>query len=285
MQLNLKRSTSPDIVVRSEPTAVDRTTGRSDYLERNRDAWSRWAARSAAKGAEGWRTDQLRWGMWMSAESELGLLTQLAPGADIVELGCGSGALCGWFMRAGFRPVGIDFAPLQLAAAERLQQEHSLPFWLVQANAESVPFDRDSFDLAVSEYGASLWSDPRRWLPEAHRLLKPDGMLIFFTTGAMMTACTPEDGDQPGRTLMRDYFECYRTEFGADNGVEFHPTHSEWIRQLRACGFSLEGLIEVRPPTGAKPRYDVVDIEWARRWPSEEIWIARKTRPPLTEVD
>ena len=96
---------------------------------------------------------------------------------------------------------------------------------------------------------------------------------------------TRSDGDQPGRTLVRDYFESYRTEFGVDNGVEFHPTHSEWIRQLRACGFSLEGLFEVRPPTGAKARYDVVDIEWARRWPSEEIWIARKTRPSLTGVD
>ena len=285
MELKLRRSSATDIVVWPEPAYVERMTGRSDYVERNREAWSRWAARSAAKGAESWRADQLRWGMWMSAESELGLLTQLAPGSDIVELGCGSGALCGWFMRSGFRPVGIDFAPLQLAAAERLQREHGLPFWLVQASAENVPFDRESFDVAVSEYGASLWSDPRRWLPEAHRLLRSNGVLIFFTTGAMMTACTPEDGGRPGRTLVRDYFASYRTEFGADNGVEFHPTHSEWIRQLRACGFSVEGLIEVRPPTGAEPRYDVVGIEWAQHWPSEEIWIARKTEQSLTEGD
>jgi hypothetical protein len=30
-------------------------------------------------------------------------------------------------------------------------------------------------DLAVSEYGASIWCDPHRWIPEAHRLLRPGG--------------------------------------------------------------------------------------------------------------
>lgn len=172
--------------------------------------------------------------MWRSAESELGLLAGLEAGADIVELGCGSGALCGWFMRAGFRPVGIDFSPVQLAAAERLQQENGLPFWLVQANVENVPFDLESFDLAVSEYGASLWCEPRHWLPEAHRILRPGGRPIFFTAGAMMMACTPESGGRPVHALVRDSFASCRTDFGAE-GVEFHPTHSEWIRLLKTC--------------------------------------------------
>jgi hypothetical protein len=37
-------------------------------------------------------------------------------------------------------------------------------------------------------------------------------------------------------------------------------------------------LIEPRAPAGATTRYGFVSPEWARRWPSEEIWKARKRR-------
>ena len=38
----------------------------------------------------------------------------------------------------------------------------------------------------------------------------------------------------------------------------------------------VEALIEVYPEAGATTRYPFVTIDWARRWPSEEIWKARK---------
>jgi SAM-dependent methyltransferase len=259
--------------------------GTPDYLERNREAWGRWSATSAATGAKAWRTEELLWGIWNTPESQLGLLADAPAGGDVVELGCGAGALCAWLKRAGFHPVGVDFSPLQLRVAERLQVENEVSFSLIHANVEDIRFDGESFDMAISEYGASVWSDPRYWLREAHRLLRPDGRLIFFATGAMMTACTPEDGGAPGEQLVRDYFGSYRMEFGAENGVEFHPTHGDWIRLLSATGFVVEGLIELRPPKGAKARYEFVDLEWARRWPSEEIWIARKRRAPKSDKD
>jgi hypothetical protein len=35
-------------------------------------------------------------------------------------------------------------------------------------------------------------------------------------------------------------------------------------------------LIELRAPEGATTRFPYVNSEWARRWPSEEVWKARK---------
>jgi hypothetical protein len=67
-------------------------------------------------------------------------------------------------------------------------------------------------------------------------------------------------------------------EFPGDDAVEFHLTHGQWIRLLRATGFLVENLIEVRPPRGAKSKFEFASVEWARRWPTEEIWIARKSR-------
>jgi SAM-dependent methyltransferase len=275
-----RKALERETIAIADDVSLEAATGTPDYLERNREAWGRWSAGSAATGAKAWRTEELLWGLWNTPESQLGLLTEIPAGGDVVELGCGAGALCAWLERAGFRPFGVDFSPLQLKVAERLQAEHGLSFSLIHANVEDVPFDGASFDVAISEYGASVWSDPRYWLGETHRLLRPDGRLIFFTTGAMMTACTPEDGSAPGTALVRDYFSNYRVEFGSDNGVEFHPTHGDWIRLLRSTGFVIERLIELRPPEGAKARYELVDIEWARRWPSEEIWVARKGEQP-----
>ncbi len=246
------------------------------YIERNRAAWDKWARDYVVPGRKAWSDKELRWGIWDIPESELRLLEGLELRSDVLELGCGTAAISAWLSRHGLRPVAVDFSRAQLATAERLQREFGSPFPLIHGDAEQVPFDTESFDVAVSEYGASLWCDPIRWLPEAHRLLRPNGRLIFITSGAILVACTPADGGRVGDRLVRDYFTSRQVEFPGADAVEFHLAHGDWIRQLRATGFVLENLIEVRPPQGSKPRFDFVSAEWARRWPSEEIWIARK---------
>jgi hypothetical protein len=92
----------------------------------------------------------------------------------------------------------------------------------------------------------------------------------------MLMACTPRDGGPAGKELVSDYFSSYRREFPEDGAVEFHLTHGHWIRLLRTSGFVLDNLIEVRPAQEAKARFEFVPVDWARRWPSEEIWVARK---------
>jgi hypothetical protein len=66
--------------------------------------------------------------------------------------------------------------------------------------------------------------------------------------------------------------------FEWDDGVEFHLAHGEWIRILRANGFDVEELVELQAPPEAAdhPYYDFVGAAWARSWPAEEIWVARK---------
>lgn len=247
-----------------------------DYVERNRRAWNRWAPQHAPRGHRAWGERDLPWGLWDTREAELQLLRDLPPKADVIELGCGTAAVSAWVARSGRRPVGVDVSSEQLQTAERLQHEFGISFPLICANAEDVPYDNESFDVAISEYGASLWCDPRHWLPEAQRLLKPGGLLIFFANAAILMACTPEDGGAATDVLVRDYFSEYQLEFAEEDAVEFHLSHAHWIRLLRASGFLIENMIEVRPPRTASPRFAFVSVEWARRWPSEEVWIARR---------
>ena len=65
------------------------------------------------------------------------------------------------------RPVGIDPTPTQLAIARTQQRETGLSFPLVRAAGEAVPMKSGAFDVVISEYGAAIWADPYRWIPEA----------------------------------------------------------------------------------------------------------------------
>jgi hypothetical protein len=72
-------------------------------------------------------------------------------------------------------------------------------------------------------------------------------------------------------------------EWTEDTSVNFHLAHGEWIDLLRANGFAIERLAELYPPEGATTDFPYVTPEWARQWPSEEVWFARK--PAETPAD
>jgi len=142
-------------------------------------------------GRRNWAQDEPSWGNWSVPESHLRLLPSDVGGLDAIELGCGTGYVSAWLARRGARPVGIDGSEAQLATARRLQREFGLEFPLVHGNAEDVPYPDDSFDLAISEYGASIWCDPYRWIPEASRLLRPEGRLVFLVNAALLMLGAP----------------------------------------------------------------------------------------------
>jgi SAM-dependent methyltransferase len=173
--------------------------------------------------------------------------------------------------------VGIDNSEAQLDTARRLQQEHGLEFPLLHGNAEEVPLPDASFDFAISEYGASIWCDPYMWIPEAARLLRPGGRLVFLVNAVLLILCAPEPEDEPvGDRLLRPQFGMHRVEFESDDAVEFHLPHGKLIGLLRDSGFDVEELIEVEVPDGSETRYPWVTLEWAQRWPCEEVWKVRK---------
>lgn len=247
-----------------------------DYVRRNRGAWDVWAGEYVEAAERNWRDDEPRWGIWGVPESQLGMLDDVA-GKDVIELGCGTAYVSAWMARRGARPVGIDNSEEQLATARRLQREYGLEFPLLHGNAERVPYPDASFDVAFSEYGACLWADPHRWIPEAARLLRPGGRLVFLTNGILVALCVTDAPDgQVGPQLLRSGFGMHRVQWSGDPGVEFHLMHGDWIRLLRANGFVVDDLIEVQPPETATTRYGFCDLDWARQWPSEEVWKATK---------
>jgi len=151
-------------------------------------------------------------------------------GKDVIELGCGTAYVSSWLARRGARVVGIDNSEQQLTTARRLQREHGLDFPLIHGNAEAVPYPDVSFDFAISEYGACLWADPSRWVPEAARLLRPGGRLHFLVHAFLLMLCMPVEDDRAADDrLLRPAFGMYRIEWPTNDSVEFHLSHGDWI--------------------------------------------------------
>jgi SAM-dependent methyltransferase len=249
----------------------------SEDAARNRELWTKANAEyTAAQAVEKWAATEIRWGLWDVPDSELGVLGEVS-GLDIVELGCGTAYMSAVFARLGARPVGVDITPAQLETARRCMVESGIEFPLVEADAGDTGLPAESFDLAFSEYGASIWVDPDSWIAEAARLLRPGGRLVFMCGSTLAQLCFDPVADAVGERLVNEQFGMWRIEW--PDAVEFHLPHGEQIRVLRRNGFVIEELVELQAPESAQrhPYYDYVSPEWARRWPTEEIWVARKT--------
>lgn len=248
-----------------------------DHVAINRASWDARAAGWAEAGRQRWADERIRWGTWEVPEADLHLLPEVED-LDVVELGCGTGYFSSWLARRGARPIGLDNSGSQLSSALRFQREFGMAFPLVHGDAERAPFVDASFDLAVSEYGAIICCDPYRWIPEAGKILRPGGHLVFYGNSYLLTLTFPDDGLKATESLQRPHFGMHRFADDDDGAVEFHIPHGEMIRLLRRSGF--ENLVEIGAPPGATDtEHRMSTADWASRWPNEQAWVARKTGP------
>jgi SAM-dependent methyltransferase len=193
------------------------------------------------------------WGAWRHPESELRLLPEVL-GRDVLEVGCGAGQWSVWLAGQGARVTGLDLSAAQLGHARSAAA---------------------AFDLLLSDHGAMSWGDPDRTLPEAARVLRPGGLLVFCVTSPLFHACWDAARDAPGDRLNRAYFGLHALDEG-NGAATFNLPYGEWIRRFRANGLAVEALVEPRPPPGSTSTFWDKGTDWARRWPAELIW---KVRP------
>ena len=246
-----------------------------EHVRRNRAYWDEKAISYATAGHRHWAAAEPSWGIFGVPERDLRVL-RTWPAATRSSSGAGPPT-----SRRGSHGWGRGRSESTPGAPDRdrprppARVRAGIP--LIHGNAESVPLADASFDLAISEYGASIWADPYRWIPEASRLLRPGAELVFLVNGTLFMLCAPDEEDvPPGDRLHRPYFGMHRFEWPDDPSVEFHLGYGDWIRLLRANGFDIEDMIEVRPAADATTTWPAITLEWARNWPCEEIWKARK---------
>ena len=246
----------------------------------NRDYWNGVAHQWVAAGERLWASEP-RWGNWGIPETELGLLPADMTGMATIELGCGTGYVSGWMVRRGATATAIDVSAEQLATARRLAGEHKATIDFLEGNAETVPFDDGAFDFAISEYGAAIWCDPELWLREAWRLLRPGGRLVFLGSHPLTIITTPLNGAPCETVLHRPYWGLSSVDWSDveidPGGFEFNRTFEGWIGLFHDVGFRIEHYREIYAPAAATEAHCYVPAEWAKDYPSEQVWWLKKT--------
>ncbi len=251
---------------------TDRTT---DYEQTNRAFWD-----ADADDYQSAHAEQLaragRWGVWGTPESELHAIGDVA-GLDVLELGCGGAQHAIGVATHARRRTGLDQSISQLRHAVSNLESHRLRMPLVCASGTATPFRDESFDLVFCDHGAMSFCDPYVSVPEVARLLRPGGRLVFNCSTLLRMLCFPtNDPDAPiTRKLQSPYFGSRMFDWG-DGTIDFQIPHGEWIALFAAHGFTVEALIEIQTPEDAATTYDYADLDWGRRWPTEEIWRVRK---------
>jgi SAM-dependent methyltransferase len=210
-------------------------------------------------------------------EAELRILDDVR-GRDVLEYGCGAAQWAIHLARRGARVVALDQSRRQLHHARRNRARADVDLALVCASAVAVPLRDETFDLVFCDHGAMSFCDPHATVPEVARLLRPGGLLAFSISTLLRNVCFPKgDVEAPvSRRLHRPFFRDPGFDWG-DGTIDFQMLTGAWIRLFRAHGLVVEDLVELRAPKHGTTTYaDYVDHRWARRWPAEEIWKARK---------
>jgi len=156
--------------------------------------------------------------------AELNGRLALAPGQDLLEVGCGTGQLTGWLANtvAPGRVVAVDFSPAMLAEARR----RSLPaeFRLVDICSDEPLTDR--FDVVLCFNAFPHFRQKPAALRQMARALKPGGrLLILHLVGSAEINAFHQNLDAP---VCNDLL----------------PASDQWPNLLEAASLHLTSLVD-----------------------------------------
>ena len=252
---------------------MSRGAASAEHERKNRAFWD--ADADAYQEAHGSQLAERKvWGVWAIPESHIGALGDV-HGLDVLELGCGAAQWAVALAADARGVVGLDQSVSQLRHARKNAAAAHARLPLLCASGEALPVRSQSFDLVFCDHGALSFCDPDRIVPECARVLRDGGRLVFNHATLLHSLCYDARHDRQRDRLLRPYHGAGIFDW-SEGTVDFHRTYGGWIRCFRDNGFVVDDLIELVPPDGATTTYEFVPYDWARRWPSEEIWVVRK---------
>ncbi len=227
------------------------------------DARQVWANAAATRG--GFSSQQAA--MTRAATEALAKMGQVKPGMQVLDLATGVGdpaiALAKLVGPDG-HVQAVDMVSEMLAAAEEeAKQQGVTNISFKQANAESLPFPDQSFDLVTCKHAVMLFADVETGLREIHRVLKPAARAVFTAQGL------PEEN--PWQSCITQVFSKYIEVSPPAPGTP-HPhrfAHPGTLSAaLRGAGFS---QVEEESPA----------LPWNWHGTPEEYWESRRNQGAL----
>jgi SAM-dependent methyltransferase len=168
------------------------------------------------------------------------------PGARTVELGCGEGRVVRDLVARGHRAVGVDSSPTLIEAAREVDPDGEY----VLADATSLPFEDESFDLAVSYNALMDIDDMPDAVRETARVLQPGSLFCVCVTHPVNDAGRFEHGE-PGAAFHVDVYRGRRRydltvahEIATMRFVSWCYPLEGYTRALEDAGFLIEAFRE-----------------------------------------
>ena len=157
-------------------------------------------------------------------------------GKTVLDYGCGHGMAAVVLARQGAEVTGFDLSGGYVAEAQCRAMANEVTAQFVQANAESLPFENESFDAV---WGSAILHhlDLKQAGQELNRILKPGGIAVF---------CEPWGGNP-----LLEFGRRYLPYAGKDRTPDERPLRRgdleplrEIFPQLEVQGFQLLGMAQ-----------------------------------------
>lgn len=100
-------------------------------------------------------------------------------GRRVLDVGCGDGTYAIAAALRGADVTGVDARAEMLSAARRRATDSGATVRLEQADASSLPYEDDSFDVVIAVTVLCFVADPSRAVREMARVLRPGGRLVL----------------------------------------------------------------------------------------------------------
>ena len=97
----------------------------------------------------------------------------------VLDVACGTGNASIAAAELGARVTGLDFSPQLITIARERGVEANVDVEWLEADAQSLPFDDDSFDRVISAIGHMFAPDHRRTADELRRVCRNDGRIAI----------------------------------------------------------------------------------------------------------
>jgi 2-polyprenyl-6-hydroxyphenyl methylase/3-demethylubiquinone-9 3-methyltransferase len=112
-------------------------------------------------------------------------LKTMAPGVRLLDVGCGPGLLTEFMIEQGVEGAGVDIDRSLVTRAKARIEERGRRAGFVVGRVEQLPYRDRTFDICVANSILEHADDWEATLREITRVLKTDGLLVFYTTNRL----------------------------------------------------------------------------------------------------
>ncbi|MGB6129312.1 MAG: methyltransferase domain-containing protein [Psychrilyobacter sp.] len=175
-------------------------------------------------------------------------------GKRILDLGCGYGDSCSYFIEKGAQKVvGIDISKKMLEVARKENSHENIEY--LEKSMDDIENLSGKFDLVYSSLALHYMEDFEKLLMDINNLMRKDGEFIYSQEHPLSTAhrkglrwTRGEDGMGIHYNLA-NYMKSGKREttWFIDGVIKYHRTFSEIINTVNECGFQIEKILEPLP--------------------------------------